>query len=114
MKRRISFAVFCIVSLAAAAFAAQSLGPETMSLFGGKSGDVPFQHRKHQDTLKDCNLCHEMFAQKSGAIEKLKADGALKGKEIMNKLCIKCHREKKREGVATGPTSSCKQCHVKG
>lgn len=113
MKRRFSLSVICILSLAAVAFAAQNLGPETLTLSGGKSGDVPLKHRKHQDALKDCNLCHEQFPQKGGAIDQLKADGKLKGKEIMNKLCIKCHREKKREDVATGPTSSCRQCHVK-
>jgi hypothetical protein len=30
----------------------------------------------------------------------------------MNKLCKKCHREKKRTGEKSGPTT-CKKCHIK-
>jgi hypothetical protein len=30
----------------------------------------------------------------------------------MNTKCLKCHREKKKEGVKTGPTS-CSVCHQK-
>jgi hypothetical protein len=36
----------------------------------------------------------------------------LKKKHIMNILCTKCHRQKKKEGLKTGPTT-CSKCHIK-
>ncbi|MDJ0805125.1 MAG: cytochrome c3 family protein [Desulfobacterales bacterium] len=87
-------------------------GAEQIELYGGKSGPVPFPHRAHQEVLPDCAVCHELFPQETGAIEKLKASGELKKKQIMNKHCTKCHRKMKQEGQKTGPTT-CKSCHVK-
>ena len=87
-------------------------GADHIELFGGKSGPVPFPHRAHQEVLTDCTVCHELFPQETGAIEKLKASGDLKKKQIMNKHCTKCHRKMKKEGRKTGPTT-CKSCHIK-
>ena len=87
-------------------------GAEQIELFGGKSGPVPFPHWAHQEVLPDCSVCHELFPQETGAIERLKASGELKKKQIMNKHCTKCHRKMKQEGQKTGPTT-CKSCHVK-
>ncbi|GBC62702.1 cytochrome C [Desulfonema ishimotonii] len=94
------------------AMAAGDKGAENISLYGGKSGEVPFPHQRHQATLGDCNTCHELFPQEAGSIERLKAAKELKKKQVMNKHCIRCHRAMKREGTRSGPTS-CKECHVK-
>jgi hypothetical protein len=104
--------------LAAAVIAAASLpaaetdkGAETMMLEGGRQGAVPFPHHRHQSVLGDCNLCHGVFPQESGAIARLKAAGQLKAKsDVMNKLCIKCHRAKKTAGEKSGPLT-CTTCH---
>ncbi len=89
----------------------QDRGPEQMILEGGAPGDVPFPHRLHQKSANDrCEVCHDLFPQKRGSIQQMIADGKLRSKEIMNKHCVKCHREMKREGKVTGPTS-CTQCH---
>ena len=87
-------------------------GAPQLTLAGGNSGPVPFPHQAHQEALGDCRICHELFPQEAGAIERLKAAGELKQKQIMNKHCTKCHRQYKKDGKKTGPTT-CKSCHVK-
>jgi hypothetical protein len=86
-------------------------GAADMLLEGGSRGEVPFPHRRHQDALKeDCAACHDLFPQKRGSIEALKAEGRLAPKQVMNKLCTGCHRQYRREGINAGPTT-CSQCH---
>lgn len=107
----LSLTIVFLVSLAAAlAVAEQNKGAEQMELEGGTRGPVPFPHRQHQDNLTDCDACHVLFPQEAGAIGKLKADGTLKRQQVMNKQCIACHRDNKREGKDSGPTL-CSQCH---
>ncbi len=99
------------LALAGTTFAADN-GAETMVLKGGSMGDVAFNHKKHQDTLKeDCNACHKLFAKEAGSIEKAIAAGTLKKKAVM-KECIDCHKATKAKGAVAGPTS-CKECHKK-
>ena len=112
---RILVLVLLIISTAAAyaqTIQTENRGAENIELYGGKSGPVPFPHLAHQEALKDCKICHELFPQEIGSIEKLKADGQLKKKQIMNKHCTKCHRQLKKEGQKTGPIT-CKACHIK-
>ena len=90
----------------------QDRGAKDIELNGGKRGNVLFPHHIHQEKLVDCQICHSIFEQKSGSIEELKAQGKLKKKHVMIKLCTKCHKEKKRAGEKTGPTK-CKKCHIK-
>jgi c(7)-type cytochrome triheme protein len=97
------------VAFAVAAFAGN--GAETMVLKGGSTGDVPFTHKKHQDALKDCEVCHKLFPKEAGAIEKAIAAGTMKKKDIM-KQCTDCHKDAKAKGAAAGPTG-CKDCHSK-
>ncbi|MDJ0784803.1 MAG: cytochrome c3 family protein [Desulfosarcinaceae bacterium] len=92
--------------------AAQKMGAKEMNLPGGSRGDVPFPHFNHQTKLGDCNVCHGLFPQTKGSIEKLKADGKLKSKQVMNRHCIRCHKAEKKAGNASGPTT-CAQCHVR-
>ena len=92
--------------------ATENQGAENIELAGGKRGNVPFPHRLHQKNLGDCQICHSVFPQEPGAIQELKAQGALKKKYVMNKLCTKCHKEKKKAGQGSGPTT-CKKCHIK-
>ncbi len=101
---------FSVLAFAGAAFAGGN-GQATMKLKGGSMGDVPFPHKAHQDSLKNCDLCHKMFPKEAGAIEKAIADGKLKKKEVM-KACETCHKETKAKGAAAGPTS-CRDCHKK-
>jgi hypothetical protein len=92
----------------------QEPGAPDMVLEGGSRGEVPFPHQRHQAALKgECQACHELFPQKKGSIEALKAEGRLEPKQVMNKLCTSCHRKYRREGIDAGPTV-CSQCHQKG
>ena len=92
--------------------AVENKGAADIVLTGGKRGNVPFPHHRHQNELVDCNICHDVFPQQKGAIDRLKQEGSLKPKTVMNKQCTKCHREKRRAGEKSGPIT-CKQCHVK-
>ena len=88
-------------------------GAETILLSGGeKMRDVHFPHHRHQDALKDCNICHDLFPKKLGSIDELKNQGKLKKKQVMQEHCIDCHKEMKATDRKTGPTS-CARCHRK-
>ena len=108
----ISIAAIVIGSSVAFSNTEQDKGAESIEIYGGKRGKVPFPHHRHQENLGDCTICHSVFPQKSGSIEELKAQGKLKKKHVMNKLCTKCHRENKIAGRKSGPLT-CKTCHIK-
>lgn len=112
---RISILMVVTVMAVAMAFGVQAQvekGAAQMTLEGGSRGLVPFTHRDHQERLQDCMVCHAAFPQQKGGIEKLKAEGALKKKQVMNTLCIKCHKAEKKAGNKAGPVT-CSQCHVR-
>jgi hypothetical protein len=66
--------------------------------FPASMGKVTFDHKKHQETLKDCTKCHAKPA--GGKIEGF-------GKDLAHKTCKGCHQE-----MGKGPTG-CKDCHKK-
>lgn len=112
MKIKIAWIVlFCLVA-AAAAVAVENKGSKDIVLDTRKQGIVNFPHHMHQSTIGDCSVCHSIFPQEKGAIQNAVANKALKKKQVMNKTCIKCHRDLKKAGKTHGPTS-CKKCHVK-
>ena len=90
MKRIITAVVLTLFT------AGISLAADTMSL-PAKNGNVAFNHKQHQETLKNCTPCHEKGA---GKIEGF-------GKDLAHKSCKGCHEEMKK-----GPTS-CSGCHKK-
>lgn len=114
MLRRIAAAVMVLGAMAVA-FAVEAQthkGADQMMLTGGKQGVVPFPHHRHQDTLSDCMLCHALFSQEKGGITKAQSEGKLVVKQVMNTMCIQCHRERKQTGQSSGPVT-CAKCHVK-
>lgn len=78
-------------------------------LSGGTFGDVPFAHEAHQSALDSCDGCHDLFPKTSGAVERLKSEGRLYSRQVMNQ-CTSCHLMRERNGLKTGPTS-CSGCH---
>jgi hypothetical protein len=110
----LSLALLAALAVAAAptGTSVQDPGGEILLLEGGESGEVTFPHLRHQQSLVDCQICHSLFPQQAGAIEDLKSQGALEKKQVMNKLCTRCHKEFKAQGKPSGPTT-CKTCHVK-
>jgi len=111
-NRKVILAVIGILCFAVLAIAEQNKGAEKIVLHGANMGDITFPHHQHQNVLGDCNLCHDLFPKEAGVIDKMKAGDELKKKQVMNTKCIRCHKEKKNEGVKTGPTS-CSVCHQK-
>ena len=87
-------------------------GAKEMVISSGNQGDVKFPHHQHQEALKDCMRCHDLYPQQAGSIQDLKQKGTLVQKQVMNKQCLNCHRSKKDAGEKTGPVS-CSQCHTK-
>lgn len=86
-----------IAAMALTIFAAgAAMAADTMT-FPAKNGTVTFNHKMHQDTLKDCKICHE---KGPGKIEGF-------GKDFAHKTCKGCHADKK-----AGPTK-CGECHKK-
>lgn len=94
------------------ALAVENGGAAQLLLDGGSKGTVSFPHHRHQNVLQDCKICHELFPQEAGAIVKLKREGKLVKKQVMTKHCIRCHKERERQGSASGPTK-CSKCHAK-
>ncbi len=92
-------------------FSINNRGPEKIIVNGGRMGNIDFPHRRHQDALKDCKACHSLFPKKVGIIAKMKKEGKLEEKQVMNR-CRGCHRERANKGMKAGPTS-CKKCHNK-
>ena len=86
MKKTV-IALFALVAFAGTAFAG-----DVTELKKG----VKFNHKAHQEMLKDCTKCHTTAA--GGKIEGF-------GKDFAHKTCKGCHFEGKK-----GPTS-CKECH---
>jgi hypothetical protein len=110
-----TWVVLCVVLtvLAAGVMAVDvpQKGPEKITLDGGQRGTVHFPHRKHQTTLNNCKICHDIFPQKLGVIKDLKDQGQLEKKRVMNH-CRDCHRSRSKERKKAGPTS-CRKCHSK-
>ena len=92
--------------------AMENKGAADMQIDGGSRGAVPFPHRIHQDKIGDCKTCHAVFPQEPQSLSRLKKSGQMKPKEVMNKLCVKCHKAEKKAGNKTGPTT-CSKCHLK-
>ena len=101
-----------VILIAGLVLAVENKGASHMQLTGGERGNVPFPHHLHQSKLVDCKICHDVFPQQKGAIDRLKMEGKLKPKTVMNKQCTKCHKAKRRAGEKSGPIT-CKQCHIK-
>jgi len=104
--------IMTILFITTLGIAVENRGDQNKELFGGDRGKVSFPHRLHQDKLGGCNDCHSVFPKERGAIESMKKKGSLKPKEVMNKVCIKCHKAKKQAGEKAGPLT-CSKCHVK-
>ena len=106
MKTKIVVLLIIAVFTSLTVMAVQNQGNKTIKLNGGYKGIVDFPHYLHQDSVNNCNVCHSIFPKTEGVIKRLRAEGKLTKKQVMNKLCIKCHKEK------TGPTK-CSKCHTK-
>jgi hypothetical protein len=78
-----------LVSLAA--FTGSTFAADVIEMKRG----VKFNHKAHQELLKDCTKCHAKA--EGGKIEGF-------GKEFAHTTCKGCHASSK------GPTS-CKECH---
>jgi len=76
---------------------ALAMAADDVMTFPGTMGAVTFNHKMHQDKLKDCKACHE---NGPGKIEGF-------GKDWAHKTCKGCHSEK-----GAGPTK-CGECHKK-
>ena len=86
-----------IAAVALVTFSAGAVLAADVITFNAKNGNVAFSHKKHQEALKDCKVCHE---KGPGKIEGF-------GKDWAHKSCKGCHTDK-----GAGPTK-CAECHKK-
>ena len=112
MIRHIPMALAVVVLIAIGATAMENNGAENITLDGGSRGRIMFPHHRHQEALKDCQVCHKLFPKEKDGIKRLKSEGKLNRKQVMNTLCVKCHKANAREGKRSGPRT-CTQCHVR-
>jgi hypothetical protein len=87
----------CIMMLAMLAAGVSLVWAADTMTFKASMGDVTFDHKAHQERLKDCTKCHE---KEPGKIVGF-------GKDWAHKTCKGCHTE-----LAKGP-KGCKECHKK-
>jgi len=106
----ILFISAAMVGIAGLSVAETNKGAKELVIPSGTRGNVKFPHHQHQDVLKDCMLCHDLFPQQAGAIQDLKQKGILAPKQVMNKQCVNCHRARKNAEEKSGPVT-CSQCH---
>ena len=112
IKKMIFFALLIVQVTGIAIGAAEVKNrAKEMVLSGGSLGNVPFPHHRHQEAFGDCNKCHNLFPQTTGAIQELNKQDKLKKKEVMNQ-CTKCHKELAASAQKGGPVK-CKDCHQK-
>lgn len=112
-KRDLSILIAAIMLFSTAlVVSAENRGGEVLKIDGASKGEVTFPHKEHQDNLKDCKICHATFPQEAGVIKKMKDNKELKRKQVMNEVCLKCHKEYKSEGKEHGPIN-CNGCHGK-
>ncbi len=110
-------AMILLISAAMLWFAGTSIaeinkGAKEIVIPSGNEAAVKFPHLQHQEALKDCMLCHDLYPRQAGSIQDLQQKGTLAKKQVMNKQCVKCHKAKKEAGEKAGPIV-CKECHVK-
>ncbi len=103
MQKKIIYFIVILFVTAGMTYAETSL-----IIKSGKKKSVGFPHQKHQKMMS-CAKCHNLFDKKKDSIQALIEKKKLKKKEVMA-VCLKCHREMKRENKKTGPTS-CVKCH---
>lgn len=112
MKKEILLVLATSLVLAASnGLAEEQKGAESIILGGGNNGSVTFPHGKHQGMFVDCLPCHGMFAKEPHSVDKMKSEGKLAIKQVMN-MCKGCHADLKAKGEKAGPTS-CSGCHKK-
>ena len=109
-RKLIIFFMIGFFLLLSATAVSQNKGAANMVLQGGKPGSVPFSHHLHQNAIRDCNICHTLFSQVAGSIEKLKAEGKIKKREAMGQ-CVECH--KKEAATSKDLPTKCSECHKK-
>lgn len=86
-----------IIAAMLVAFATSAAFAADVVVLKAKNGDITFNHKAHQDTLKDCKICHGDAKPAKMELDKEKAHA----------LCKECHTTK-----GQGPTK-CGECHKK-
>jgi hypothetical protein len=136
MRKRILFLSAVIASMALFAgvgFIVATDVPDELSIKSDafpkfKKGAVKFSHKKHNMDYKvACNECHHVYdggknvykegdpVQKCQAChDPVKSEGEVKKLMLaFHGNCQGCHKELKKAGKNTGPTTKCNDCHEK-
>jgi hypothetical protein len=113
MKKKVFLVTLIFIIGLAVYVIAQEKGSETVIFEKGRMPAVTFPHHDHQQALNnECNACHDLFPMKEGIIKEMITQEKLKKQQVMNSKCVKCHKDRAKEGLAAGPTK-CTECHVR-
>ncbi len=113
MKKIVFLIMLIFVIGLAVCVNAQDMGSETVLFEKGRMPQVTFDHHMHQHKLNNnCSSCHDLFPMQTGIIKEMITEEKLKKQQVMNLKCVKCHKDRKKEGLAAGPTK-CTACHVR-
>jgi len=106
MKRFIAV-LAAVALLAIGATFVTAAGPDTITLEGGKMGQITFPHSAHQERVDNCTTCHHngLKEPKCTSCHGVEED-APKAKDAFHKVCKDCHKDQ------GGPTG-CRDCHKK-
>jgi hypothetical protein len=135
-RRRITMTaclpLFLILMWTGTVSAEHHVGPADMVLETDKhKKTAQFPHRRHQEALQDCGLCHHAVSEDgkqapyvvnmeikkcaachnktSGVVTKKLLQGF---KEAAHAKCKGCHKKRRKEGLKAGPIK-CTGCHIK-
>jgi predicted CXXCH cytochrome family protein len=81
-------------------------------------GSVTFNHKVHAAAI-ECTKCHHTWKKEASKTPPKctdchkASDTSEKGlKRAYHKLCMDCHKDLKKQGKKTGPTTKCSECHA--
>ena len=126
-----------LVGVSAAVIAAEIPGDKELIRFEAKFGTVSFSHKAHSEqegvqcstchhthtedsvTISACHDCHIAVHYRVAKIEKAEvrrggesSPAVAKAEDAFHSLCQGCHQKLKEGGKPSGPSDSCRDCHV--
>ena len=137
MHRRTQALWMVLVSVSATVIAAEIPGDKELIRFEAKFGTVSFSHKAHSEqegvqcstchhthtedseTISACHDCHIAVHYRVAQIKKAdvrrggeSSPAVAKAEDAFHSLCQGCHQKLKEEGKPSGPSDSCRDCHV--
>lgn len=137
MRRRTQALWMVLVGVSATVIAAEIPADKEFIRFEAKFGTVSFSHRAHSERegvqcstchhthteegepISACHDCHIAVHYRVAKIKKAEVrrrgeslPAVAKAEDAFHALCQGCHQKLKEESKPSGPSDSCRDCHV--